>query len=110
MPGLPVRGCVEAMSRKIVHGLPFTSRSVYPWSVDVRRGAAAKPQRIARASRYWPRVHFMQNALAHVGPSQLPMVAAAIRTAFTQETAAAAYQEWRAVADRLRKRFRKLAD
>ena len=43
------------------------------------------------------RVHFMRNALAHVGPSQRPMVAAAIRTAFTQETAEAAHQEWRAV-------------
>jgi transposase-like protein len=49
-------------------------------------------------------------ALAHVGPSQRPMVAAAIRTAFTQETADAAHQEWRAVADRLRDRFRKLAE
>jgi hypothetical protein len=29
----------------------------------------------------------MRNALAHVGPSRRPMVAAAIRTAFTQETA-----------------------
>jgi putative transposase len=55
------------------------------------------------------RVHFMRNALAHVGPSQRPMVAAAIRTAFTQETAEAAHTEWRAVADRLRERFGRLA-
>jgi hypothetical protein len=33
------------------------------------------------------------------------MVAAAIRTAFTRETTEAAHQEWRAVADRLRRRF-----
>ena len=46
----------------------------------------------------------------HIGPSQRPMVAAAIRTAFTQETAEAAHEEWRAVADRLRERFRKLAE
>ena len=38
------------------------------------------------------------------------MVAAAIRTAFTQETAEAVHQEWRAVADRLREPFRKLAE
>src|SRR3990172_10880486 len=38
------------------------------------------------------------------------MVAAAIRTAFTQETAEAADKEWRAVADRLRSRFKKLAE
>ena len=55
-------------------------------------------------------LHFMRNALAHVGPSQRPMVAAAIRTAFTQETAEAVHQEWRAVADRLREPFRKLAE
>ena len=31
------------------------------------------------------RVHFMRNVLAHVGTKQRQMVAAAIRTAFTQE-------------------------
>ena len=56
------------------------------------------------------RVHFMRNALAHVGTKQRQMVAAAIRTAFTQETQKAASTEWRAVAGRLRPRFPKLAD
>ena len=56
------------------------------------------------------RVHFMRNALAHVGSKQRAMVAAAIRTAFTQETQKAASTEWRAVAGRLRPRFPKLAD
>ena len=55
------------------------------------------------------RVHFMRNALAHVGTKQRAMVAAAIRTAFTQETQEAAKAEWRAVADRLRERFPKLS-
>jgi hypothetical protein len=54
------------------------------------------------------RVHFMRNALAHVGAKQRQMVAAAIRTAFTQETQEAARAEWRAVADGLRERFPKL--
>ena len=54
------------------------------------------------------RVHFMRNALAHIGTKQRQMVAAAIRTAFTQETQEAARVEWRAVADRLRERFPKL--
>ena len=57
-----------------------------------------------------PRVHFMRNALAHVGSKQRAMVAAAIRTAFTQETQEAARGEWRAVADRLRERFPKLGE
>lgn len=56
------------------------------------------------------RVHFMRNALAHVGVKQRQMVAAAIRTAFTQETEKAAHAEWKAVAGRLRGRFPKLAD
>lgn len=56
------------------------------------------------------RVHFMRNALAHVGSKQRAMVAAAIRTAFTQETQEAARGEWRAVADRLRERFPKLGE
>lgn len=50
----------------------------------------------------------MRNALAHVGSKQRQMVAAAIRTAITQETQEAAREEWRAVADRLRERFPRL--
>ena len=50
----------------------------------------------------------MRNAMAHAGVKQRAMVAAAIRTAFVQETREAAHEEWRAVADRLRERFRKL--
>jgi putative transposase len=52
----------------------------------------------------------MRNALAHVGNKQRAMVAAAIHTAFMQETREAARQEWRAVADRLRERFPKLGN
>jgi putative transposase len=47
------------------------------------------------------RVRFMRNAMAHVGAKQRQMVAAAIRTAFTQETEKAAHDEWRDVAKRL---------
>ncbi len=57
-----------------------------------------------------PRVHFMRNAMAHAGVKQRAMVAAAIRTAFVQETEEAARAEWRAVADRLRDKFRKLSE
>jgi transposase-like protein len=56
------------------------------------------------------RVHFMRNALAHVGTKQRQMVAAAIRTAFAQETEKAAHTEWKDVAKRLQARFPKLAD
>jgi len=77
---------------------------------DAHEGLKAAAAKVLNATWQRCRVHFMRNALAHVGSRQRPMVAAAIRTAFTQETAAAARQEWRAVADRLRARFRKLAE
>jgi transposase-like protein len=55
----------------------------------------------------WQRcsVHFMRNALAYVNAKQRGMVAAAIRTAFAQETEKEAHTEWAAVSDRLRQRF-----
>ena len=55
----------------------------------------------------WQRcaVHFMRNALASVNVKQRGMVAAAIRTAFAQETEKEAHTEWSAIADRLRERF-----
>ena len=51
------------------------------------------------------RVHFMRNALAHVTKGQRPMVAAASRTAFAQESHQAATNQWRQIVDSLRKRF-----
>jgi transposase-like protein len=55
------------------------------------------------------RVHFMRNAMASVATKQRGIVAAAIRTAFVQETEKEAHTEWRAVADRLRDRFPKVS-
>ncbi len=48
--------------------------------------------------------------MAHVGPSQRAMVAAAIRAAFAQETEEAAHRQGRRVADGPRERFRRLAE
>jgi hypothetical protein len=47
----------------------------------------------------------LRNLLAHVGPAQRAMVAAAIGTVFTQENHKAARRQRRQVADRLRARF-----
>ena len=77
---------------------------------DAHEGLKAAAAKVLSSTWQRCRVHFMRNALANVGPSQRPMIAAAIRTAFTQETAEAAHEEWRAVADRLRDRFRRLAE
>ena len=54
-------------------------------------------------------VHFMRNAMASVNTKQRGLVAAAIRTAFVQETEKEAHTEWRSVADRLRERFAKIS-
>ena len=77
---------------------------------DAHEGLKTAASKVLSATWQRCRVHFMRNALAHVGAKQRQMVAAAIRTAFTQETPAAARKEWRAVADRLRERFPKLGE
>jgi putative transposase len=51
----------------------------------------------------------MRNALAHAGKGQRQMVLALINTVFAQETAEAAHQQWRTVADQLREKFPKLS-
>jgi transposase-like protein len=77
---------------------------------DAHEGLKRAASKVLSATWQRCRVHFMRNALAHVGAKQRQMVAAAIRTAFTQETPAAARKEWRAVTDRLRARFPKLGE
>ena len=77
---------------------------------DAHEGIKAATKKVFHASWQRCRVHFMRNCLAHAGVKSRAMVAAAIRTAFVQETEEAARAEWRAVADRLRGKFRKLAE
>ena len=72
---------------------------------DSHEGLKAAAKKVLRATWQRCRVHFMRNALANVNAKQRGMVAAAIRTAFTQETEKEAHAEFRAVADRLRERF-----
>jgi transposase-like protein len=55
------------------------------------------------------RVHFLRHALALVPKAAQQMVAATIRTIFTQPDAASAREQWRRGADKLRGRFPKLA-
>jgi putative transposase len=77
---------------------------------DAHEGLKAATAKVLGATWQRCRVHFMRVALAHVPPGQREMVAAAIRTAFAQETAEAARTQWRQVAEGLRPRFRKLAE
>ena len=55
---------------------------------DAHEGLKRAAAKVLSATWQRCRVHFMRNALAHVGSKQRQMVAAAIRTAFTQETPA----------------------
>ena len=76
---------------------------------DAHEGLKAAAAKVLHATWQRCRVHVLRNLLAHVGPSQRAMVAAAIRTVFTQENQEAARQQWRQVADGLRERFERLA-
>lgn len=70
------------------------------------RGAAGK---VFNATQQRCRVHWMRNALAHVGAKQRPAVVAMLKTIFAQESAEAAHEQWHHVADALRERYEKLA-
>ena len=75
---------------------------------DSHEGLKAAAKKVLSATWQRCRVHFMRNAMVHAGVKQRPMIIAAIRTIFVQETEEAAHKEWRAVADRLRERFPRL--
>ena len=55
------------------------------------------------------RVHFMRNVLAHAGKQGRRVISAFIATAFAQDDAEAARQQWRHVADQIRPKAHKLA-
>ena len=76
---------------------------------DDHKGLRAAASKVFSASHQRCRVHWMRNALAHVGPKQRPAVVAMLKTIFAQETPDAAHQQWRQVSDALRERFGKLA-
>ena len=76
---------------------------------DDHKGLRAAAKKVLHASLQRCRVHFMRNCLGSVPSGQRSMVAAMLRTIFAQDTPQAAHEQWRKVADGLRKRFPKLA-
>jgi len=76
---------------------------------DSHEGIQAAVSKVLTATWQRCRVHFMRNALAHAGRSGRRVVCAFIATAFAQDDAAAASQQWRKVADQLRPTVPKLA-
>lgn len=76
---------------------------------DAHEGLKAAITRVLCATWQRCRVHFMRNALAHAGKSGRRVVSAFMATAFAQNDAEAARQQWRRVADQLRSKLPKLA-
>jgi putative transposase len=76
---------------------------------DAHEGIKAAVAKVLNATWQRCRVHFMRNALAHAGRSGRRVVSAFIATAFAQDDAEAARQQWRRVADQLRTKLPKLA-
>jgi putative transposase len=76
---------------------------------DAHEGLKAAASKVFKTSWQRCRVHFIRNALAHVGKGQRQAVLAIINTIFVQESAEAASAQWRTVADQLRPKFPKLA-
>jgi transposase-like protein len=76
---------------------------------DAHEGIKAAVSKIFTATWQRCRVHFMRNVLAHAGKSGRRVVAAFIATAFAQDDAPAASQQWRRIADQLRIKVPKLA-
>lgn len=76
---------------------------------DDHAGIKAAVSKVLTASWQRCRVHFMRNVLAHAGKSGRRVVSAFIATAFAQNDAQAARQQWRHVADQLRASVPKLA-
>jgi putative transposase len=76
---------------------------------DSHEGLKSAINQVLGATWQRCRVHFMRNLLAYAPKGQHSMIAAAVRTVFTQPDRATAGEAWRHVADHLRQRFPKLA-
>jgi transposase-like protein len=76
---------------------------------DAHKGLKAAIVKVLGATWQRCRVHFMRNALAHVGKAQQVMVVSYIRSAFAQTDEAVAHAQGRKVADQLRPKVPKLA-
>ena len=76
---------------------------------DAHEGIKAAVSKVLSCTWQRCRVHFMRNVLAHAGKSGRRVVAAFVGTAFAQEDATNARDQWRRVADQLRPKLPKLA-
>ena len=76
---------------------------------DAHEGIKAATSKVLSTTWQRCRVHFMRNVLAHAGKQGRRVISAFIATAFAQNDAEAARQQWRHVADQIRSKAPKLA-
>jgi putative transposase len=94
-----------AFLRKLArHGL----RGVNLVVSDSHEGIKAAVSKVLSTSWQRCRVHFMRNVLAHAGKQGRRVISAFIATAFAQDDAKAASQQWRHVADQIRPKVPRL--
>ncbi len=74
------------------------------------KGVKATAAKVLGATFQRCRVHFMRNALASVGKKDRPIVTAALRTAFDQDTLAASKEHWTKLIEAFEPRHSKLAE
>lgn len=77
---------------------------------DEHKGLKAAAAKVLGATVQRCRVHFMRNALACVGQKDRPIVTAALRTAFDQDTLAASKEHWAKLIEAFQPRHDKLAE
>ena len=77
---------------------------------DDHKGLKAAAAKVMGASVQRCRVHFMRNALACVGKKDKPIVTAALRTAFDQDTLASSKEHWAKLIGAFETRHPKLAE
>jgi transposase-like protein len=76
---------------------------------DAHEGIKAAVSKVLSCTWQRCRVHFMRNVLAHAGKSGRRVVSAFVGTAFAQDDAPSARDQWRRVADQLRPKLPRLA-
>nr|WP_244919900.1 transposase [Rhizobium grahamii] len=101
-------------SRADLDGVPAQADKARPARRQARRlrpheGIKAATSKVLSATWQRCRVHFARNVLAHAGKSGRRVVSAFVATAFAQDTAEAASLQWRAVADQIQPKVRKLS-
>jgi transposase-like protein len=84
-------------------------RSVKLVISDSHEGIKAAVSKVLSTTWQRCRIHFMRNVLAHAGKQGRRVISAFIATAFAQDDAKAASQQWRHVADQIRPKVPKLA-